>query len=292
MTCRRSLFPVAAVLGIFVPAGAFAQRPNQDQLPVAAVTAAGPFDDTALTAVVGLAVAPSYEGSDNTNVIPLVAVTGEINGYAFSILETSAQIDLVRNRPGPGWDIQFGPAIEINLNRTSGIGDSRVSALGARRAAIEVGAQLGVARNGVLNKYDTLSLGASIVGDVANVHGAVIAEPNLSYSTPLSRRIYVSFEAAASHVGDGYARTYFDVDATKASRSSLPRFSARGGWMSWSLGADVLYALSRSGLGRGWGLAANVSYSRLLGDFARSPVTAIAGSRHQFAAGMGVAYSF
>lgn len=292
MFIRRSFDVTVAAFCLSAPTATFAQQPKQNERPVTEFAEVEPIDRTDITIVLGAAVAPSYDGSDDQNVVPMVTVTGEIDRYAFSILGTAAQLDLVRDKPGAAWDIQFGPAIEINLNRTSGIGDTRVAALGTRKVAIEIGAQLGVARNGVVNDYDTLSLGATVVRDIADAHDSIILVPAISYSTPLSRRVYVSFEGVASLVGDGYARTYFDVDNIGASRSGLPRFSARGGWMNWSLSADALYSLSNKGLERGWGIAASVSYLRLLGDFARSPVTAIAGSRNQLVAGLGIAYSF
>ena len=92
--------------------------------------------------------------------------------------------------------------------------------------------------------------------------------------------------------GDGYAQTYFAVNPAGSLASGLPVFArARGGVKSYSGSLLGNYALTGD-LTRGLGLFGIVTYYRLQGDFARSPITSIAGSPDQVYAAVGIGYTF
>ena len=83
--------------------------------------------------------------------------------------------------------------------------------------------------------------------------------------------------------GDGrFTRTYFGVPAGAA----LPAFDATGGIVS--VGAEIGMVQD---FGNGWGLQGSLTWDRLRGDAARSPITR-AGSRDQFGARLVVTRSF
>ena len=65
-----------------------------------------------------------------------------------------------------------------------------------------------------------------------------------------------------------YTQAFFGVSPEQAARTSYRAFDASAGLKSASLDLAVDYKL-----GGGWGLHAGASFSRLLGDAARSPVT-------------------
>lgn len=84
-----------------------------------------------------------------------------------------------------------------------------------------------------------------------------------------------------------YQRAYFGLTPADAVASALPVYDAEGGAQSAGVAAGSLHRLSRR-----WGIATYARYDRLVGDAADSPVTRTLGSRNQFAAGLGLSYTF
>ena len=246
------------------------------------------------TVALGVATVPAYEGADHNRLIPAALVQGTVDGYAFSTRGLHAYLDVLRNRPGPVWDVQFGPVVGLNLDRTRRrqIDDAQVEALGTRRTAIELGGFVGIGKTGVLTSpYDKLTASLSYTRDVNNAHDSYVWSPSLDYGTPLSTRAYVGLTASADYAGGKYADYYFSVTPAGALASGLPSFAAGKGWKDWSLGGFGSYALSGDLL-HGLGLVAGVRYSRLLNDFARSPVVSVAGDRDGWSGTIGLAYTF
>jgi outer membrane protein len=92
------------------------------------------------------------------------------------------------------------------------------------------------------------------------------------------------------HLGDSrFTRTYFDITATDAARSPFGTgpYAASGTFVSWGGLASAEYRWSRR-----WSLLADVSYQRLTGDAADSPIVARLGSVDQFRGTVGVRYRF
>lgn len=250
------------------------------------------LDRDSVTVGVGAAVVPSYEGSDNSVVTAVPGVRGRVSGINFTVRGNRAWADLIPTPGGPGWDFQAGPVVNINLNRTSRIGDRQVSALGKIKAAAELGGFVGIGKQGVLTSdYDKLTISVAYVHDVGDIHKSYVVTPSLDYGTPLSRKAYVGINVSADYMGDGYARTYFGVTPAGSLRSGLPVYGARKGWKDWgvtgyanvSLTGDLTHGLSAIG---------GVGYSRLLNDAADSPIVRIAGSRNQLYGLLGIAYTF
>lgn len=247
-----------------------------------------------LIAGLGVSTVPDYEGSDERRLAPVPVLAGQQGGYAFTVIGNRASIDLIRNEPGPVWDIQAGPAATLNLNRSSSssISDARVRALGSISPALEIGGFVGVAKTGVLTSaYDNLSLRIAYRRDVTGISRSSVLTPTISYLTPLSPRSLVSVFVSADRVGDGYAETYFSVSAAGAAASGLPVFTAHRGWKNVTAGGFATRSLTGD-LRGGISVVGGVVYRRLAGDFAASPITAIAGSRHQWTGELGLAFTF
>jgi outer membrane scaffolding protein for murein synthesis (MipA/OmpV family) len=278
----RSLLAAALVAIPLAAAPALAQEAEE---PL-------PDDRNSLTIGIGGAYLPSYEGSDDYVFTPVALAFGKVAGFGFATRGTTLTIDLIPDSSSSPVEFAFGPAANIRLDRTSRIKDSRVRALGELETAIELGAHGGVKVNGLLHQYDSLSFGLQYLKDVSNAHDSSILTPSITYATPLSTRTYVSLSAEADRVGNKYARTYFSIDAAGAARSGLSPFQADGGWKSHRftlLAAQVLTGDLRD---PGLGLFGGLSYSRLRGDFAESPIVSVAGSRNQYLATLGLSYTF
>lgn len=268
----------------------------QDDPPGRSDTASLPADAAdrnSFTVGGGVGFVPSYEGSDDYVVIPAAVVRGQIDGFNFSSRGLQLTLDLVRGPKPQGLDLQFGPAVALNLNRTNRLVDRQVRLLGKRAVAFEAGGYAGISKTGVITSaFDTLGARVTVLADTTGVHKSYTITPSVEYGTPLSRKAYVGISLSGTWVGDGYARTYFGVDAAGAARSGLPAFtSPRGGFKNYTVGALGNYAVTGDLL-HGLSLFATGSYSRLQGDFARSPIVSVAGSPNQFFGAVGLAYTF
>lgn len=284
----------AAVSPAWAKDGTAADRQPSASAPAPA-DVAGPDDIDAdansLTIGAGGAIIPSYEGSNDYVVIPVGALRGKVAGFSFFSRGTELYVDAVRDH-GP-IDIQFGPAIAVNFNRTSRIVDPQVRALGRRKTAFEVGGFAAVSKTGVITSaYDSITVRLTYLRDVSGIHDSFVLTPSIEYGTPLSKRAYVGISAAASIAGDRYAQSYFAVDAAGAAASGLPVFARpRGGFKDFTISTLASYSLSGD-LRRGFALFALGSYGRLQGDFADSPVTSVAGSATQLFGALGIGYTF
>lgn len=282
----------AAALVLAVPA--VAQQGPVDTTPVTS----GPLAPTVVddgsdnfTIGLGAGYAPSYEGSDNYVISPAGLIRGRVSGFNFYSRATALYVDVVREAPGSDINIEIGPMANVRLDRNSRIRDARVSALGKINTAIEVGGFAGITKNKVFHGYDFLTLRLDVYHDVASAHESTIFAPNIEYATPLSTSFLLGVSVSAEHVGDKFARTYYSISPTGAAASGLSPFNAEGGWKNVRGTLLATYSLSGD-LRKGPAIFAVGSYSKLLGDFKRSPVVSQAGDRNQFFAALGLSYSF
>ena len=244
-----------------------------------------------VTVAVGPAVIPRYEGSGDYRLSPAGAVRGRVKGVTFLTLGTGLFVDLVPSPAGPATKFVIGPVVHVYTNRSSlkQVRDPRIVALGKIPVSVDVGGHIGISRTGVITSdYDVASLDVAVTHDVTSVHDSLLVTPSVNYGTPLSRKAFVGVSASATYVGGGFARRYFGVTPAQASASGLPTYKPRDGFKdvtfaglgSAALSGDLLHGLSAF---------ATASYSRLLGDFGRSPVVH---DRNQWFGGVGLAYTF
>ena len=253
-------------------------------------------DSNALTVGIGAAVIPSYEGSDDYRVIPVPQLRGKVSDFAFWTRGPSLYFDVIPNR-GQDVDLQLGPVAGVRFDRSSrkNIKDAAVRALGERDKAVELGGFVGIGKTGVFTSaYDNLSVRVAVTKDVAGAHESFIVTPAIEYFTPLSTRSFVGLGVSADYVGKKYGRYYYDVDAAGALASGLPEYSRAGDGSGFKkVGVNLTGGLSLSGdIRKGWALFALGGYSRMLGDYADSPIVSIAGSKNQWIGAVGVGYTF
>lgn len=250
------------------------------------------MDGDMLTVGVAVGFTPSYEGSDAFVLAVVPGIRGRVQGLNFTLRGNRFNADFVPTRGGPGWDIQGGPVVQLNFNRSAAIRDPQVRLLPRPSTAVELGGYAGIGRTGVITSdYDKLNLTVSYVHDVAGVHDSYVITPSLDYGTPLSRKAYVGLNLSGTYMGAGYARTYFGISPADSAASGLPVFTARKGWKDWTLNTLAMVSLTGDLTG-GLQLMGGVSYRRLLNDAAASPVTSQAGSRDQWTGLLGLGYTF
>jgi outer membrane scaffolding protein for murein synthesis (MipA/OmpV family) len=273
--------------GLSLGAPLLAQEPRP-QLPVEESAMASDFVTIGLAG----AISPSYEGSDNYNISPIPLILGRVGGVTLQPRGPGFAADVIADRRGEKISLIAGPVATFNFDRVNRIGDSVVETLGELDLALEVGAVAGITVHRVLHKYDSLTLQSDIRWDILGAHEGMVVAPSLTYFSPLNKAAAVSVSLAGELVDDRYADYYFSIDAAGAAASGLPIFTAQGGLKN--LSATMLSGIDLDGdmTNGGLGLFVIGSYSRLVGDAKRSPVTAIRGSADQFFGSIGLGYTF
>ena len=248
-----------------------------------------------ISVAAGVLSTPSYNGSDDRRILPAFYVRGRVSGYSFSTRGTNFQVDLIRHRRGQTTDYKFGPIINLRGDRTSGIKDAQVEALGEKKLAVEVGFFTGVTHTGVITSdYDQIGFRFVALKDVSGRHGSWAASPTIDYGTPLSKRAYLGVSASVNFYGKGFGRYYYDIDALGSAASGLPVYSGAGRKATagkYTLGLAGAYALSGD-LRKGFVLIGGAQYARMGSRYADSPIVAVAGSPNQWLLGGGLAYQF
>lgn len=237
----------------------------------------------------GGAIIPDYEGSDDYKFIPVGAVRGKVGTISFTTRGMYLYVDVINGSGKVDFDV--GPIAGVRLNRTGKIKDDVVDLLPDRKTAVEVGGFAGVSFKGLTNPYDSLGVRLDVVKDVAGAHRSTVFSPNVEFSTPLSRAVFVSASVGADFVSNRFADYYFSVSPAEATLSGLPAFNAGGGMKNWKAGLLANYALSGD-LRHGLSLFGMGNYSRLVGDFKRTPIVSQRGSASQWIGAVGIAYSF
>jgi MipA family protein len=110
----------------------------------------------------------------------------------------------------------------------------------------------------------------SIRGSVSEAghHEGVIASLGAEAQLHPTPRLTLSVGPKVTWTDEQYAMTFFGIDAAQSEIAGVPPYRARAGLNMVSAEAGARYALTRN-----WSVAANVSYGRLQGDAANSPVT-------------------
>ncbi|WP_333712489.1 MipA/OmpV family protein [Yoonia sp.] len=126
--------------------------------------------------------------------------------------------------------------------------------------SLELGGSIGY-RTGALKSY--LALRYGVLG-----HEAVVAELGTDYAVDISPRVTITAGPRALWGDDRYARTYFGVSPEEAGVSAFDAFDADAGFVSAGLNVEARYAISDN-----WAVVGTITYDRLLGDAADSPIT-------------------
>ena len=238
---------------------------------------------------VGAAIIPDYEGSDDYKFTPLAAVRGQYRGISFYTLGTYLYVDVLPRNSKVEFDA--GPIVGFRSNKRRNIEDEVVDNLRKTKSAFEIGGFAGVSVHGVTNPYDTLSFRLDVLRGSA--HKSTVVSPNVLFSTPLSRTTYIAASAGAEFVGGKYADYYYSIDADNSLRTAgiLPVYNADGGMKNWKLGLLLNQSITGDLL-RGFSIFGAAQYSRLVGDFADSPIVDKRGSARQWVGAAGVAYTW
>jgi outer membrane scaffolding protein for murein synthesis (MipA/OmpV family) len=254
------------------------------------------FDETWATIGLGVGMVPSYAGSNDYIAFPLPLITGRVGGVGIAPNGPGFVLDVNSPKPamGPrkGARLAFGPAIRFRNDRNNRISDVVVARAGKLDAALEVGGNVAVSFPGVFKPFDALSIGVQARWDVLGAHEGMIIEPQVSYRALLGKGFTLQAQASAEFVDDNFAGYYFTVSPAQSIATGLAQYRADGGLNRVGTLAILAYDLDRNPINGGWSLTGIGGYSRLIGDSADTPFTAVRGDANQFILGAGAAFTF
>lgn len=279
---------ISAALG----AGLFAAPAWADETP-RIDTDHSVFADDFLIVGAGVAVVPSYEGSDDLVATPAGGVAGRIGGIGINARAFGLALDLIPDsqRMG-GIGFTLGPVVRYRTNRSGRIVDDVVAKLGKLKGVVEAGVVVGIDAKKVFNSYDSLSFSVDLRWDASGRGSGLIVAPGLSYLTPVSKGIAVGGALSANFIDSRYADYNFSISPAGSAASGLPAYTARGGLKDIGIGAFTAFDLNGNFLDGGPAIGLGAMYSHLMGSAAESPVTSIRGRRGQLIFGAAASYTF
>jgi outer membrane scaffolding protein for murein synthesis (MipA/OmpV family) len=276
--------PLMALPLLFPSAAALAQQ----QVPPPEKSA---FGGDYLTVGAGVAVGPDFEGSSDYAVYPMGAIMGRIGPVTINPRIGGIALDLI---PDGDSKVGFslGPVARARFERTGTIHDPVLALLGNAKTAVEVGGTAGVSVSRIANPYDSLAFSIDVRWDIAKAHRGQTITPSMTYLTPLNQGTAIALSATVEHVDDHYAQYYYDITPANALATGLPVYTAHSGWKS--AGATLIGIVDLDGklLNGGFALIGGVSYMRMLGNIADSPIISERGAANQFIGALGIAYTF
>jgi len=233
-------------------------------------------------AALGVFATPEYEGSEDLQAVPLLAARLQYNQFYIENRGLGLQANV-----SPYRAVEFGPAFSFRFGRDDDVDNDTIAQLSEIDDAFEAGGFVKVPFNNVLTERDELALNLSVLTDVSNAHDGTIVTFGPSYSYAMTPRFRLTTSASASYADDNYMETYYNITAADSGASGLNQFEAEGGIKDVSLTFVGNYAINQR-----WGVLGLVSYERLVGDAADSPIVDDEGTENQFRFGLAASYRF
>jgi outer membrane protein len=227
----------------------------------------------------GVGFVPEYIGSSRTVVGGAPGGRVALGGERFVTL---AGPFLEANLVNSAW-FHAGPVLNLRFGRTDAH-DRAVRALGDINPSLEMGGRISFQHLNTQGIPFRARVGVTLLGDTSGQASGVSILPFGNMWVPLSQDLFVGMGAMARFTTGGHNRTYFGITPQQASASGLPVFTPSSGaaWVTaWPAIAWRFHP--------NWALGGGVSYTRIVGDSANSPIVR-RGSPDQWIGGIGVAY--
>jgi MipA family protein len=128
----------------------------------------------------------------------------------------------------------------------------------------------GTVRGGMFATYtrEWLSVRGSISDDLGGHHEGVLASLAVEAKYHVTQRLTLSIGPEVTWVNNQYAKTFFGIDAAQSEIAGIAPYRAGSGINTVAGSAGATYVVTDH-----WSLGAHVSYGKLQGDAADSPVT-------------------
>ncbi|WP_281685021.1 MipA/OmpV family protein [Thalassobaculum salexigens] len=271
-TRMASGYFVAVALGLaLAPSAVRADDKPQDS---------GPESPWRVTLGAGAIYHPDYLGSDEYEIQPFPVLKVE---YDNLYVETDGPG--VKANVLPHGLFEFGPIVKYGEGRDD-VEDDVVDRLPEIDDELWVGLFAGYTEKGIFGDRDSLGVEIEAMWAATDDNGST-ATLGVTYGLQATQRLQLSIGTSATYADNDYASTYYSIDAAGASASGLSQFSAGDGLRDVGLRVSARYAITRA-----IGIGAMAGVSRLMDDFADSPIVDERGSATQVFGGMFLTYSF
>ncbi|MFN7672545.1 MAG: MipA/OmpV family protein [Planctomycetota bacterium] len=234
----------------------------------------------------GVAALPEFEGSDELQGVPLIVSNVKFrNGMSLEVEGITSRLDLLADS---FW--RWGPIVNLTFGRNDdNVGSAALRALDDVDDALEVGAFVGVSMplSPPILPDGFFTADVSVRHDVLDAHDGLLAAAEAEFAFPMTQRLFFVLEFATTYASDNYMDAFFGVSSAGAAASGLAAFAPEAGVKDFGPAAIVSYAL-----GQNLGVFARLSYRRLIGDAADSPIVDVEGSPDQWFVGAGLSWRF
>ena len=267
---ERRYLAAAVIGGVFLAGPALAQSPG------------GGDKEFGGFVMLGAGFGSDYEGSDDYGGMPVAMLQLNWQGYYIQARGPSLKVNVI-----PAENFDFGPTLSYGGGRDDDVEDDKVKLLREIDDSVEAGL---FAEYRIPNQADPryeVSFGLDASKDVGDGHDGTQIAVSAGYRRPVLGDLIWSMGLSATYADDNYMESYFTIDADNAARSGLARFDAEGGFKDVGLSTSLSYNFAES-----WRVTGMLSYTRLIGDAADSPVVADRGSENQLFGGLAVGYAF
>jgi outer membrane scaffolding protein for murein synthesis (MipA/OmpV family) len=222
--------------------------------------APGPTKEWDVTLGGGVAVRPTFEGSDRYRVTPMPMLNIKWNdSVSFGPDGLNAYWHDGAVKAGAG--LTFDPG---RADKGTGIltaGDDRLSGLGTIDPAV------GFKAFGEY-KAGQVIFGSSVTQFAgADNHGALV-NARIATPLPVSDQLMLMGSISADWADKNYMQTIFGVTSLQASRSRFTQFNARAGVKDVGVGLNAIYRIDGN-----WSVSTMAQITELTGDAAKSPIT-------------------
>jgi outer membrane protein len=240
----------------------------------------------------GVALLPSYEGSEAHHIVPAFGVAGRVHGIGISPRSLGFALNLVPPSRKRRIGFSLGPVVSYRGSRTVEFLDPAAVRVGSAKGYLELGIHTGISLNHVLSHYDSISLGTDVRWDASGGTGSMVIAPGFNYLTPISRAQVVGISASASIINQNYATRTYSANPI-GSAMAIPRpGNPDDGLRSLGIRAFTAYDLDGNLRNGGLSVLFGLGYSRLLGAAAQSPLVKNNGTHDQILFATGLAYVF
>jgi outer membrane scaffolding protein for murein synthesis (MipA/OmpV family) len=233
-------------------------------------------------AALGVFAVPEFDGSEDHQVVPLLAGQANYGNYYAAVRGLEASANLIDS---PTFNL--GPVMRFRFGRDDGIDNATLASLRPVDDALEAGLFVSYRLPNVYKPGDGWELRSTLVQDVTDSHDGFLWGISLGYDVPLNQKWRIGAGISTTYGSDDYVSTYFGIDADNSLRSGLSTYDANAGFNDVGASLRANYAFDER-----WGIIGIVGVSRFIGDAADSPIVTQEGSDYQMIGGAGVSYRF
>ena len=219
-------------------------------------------------------LSPDYEGSGDVKVQGFPFLDVSWRNRFFLNFQQGLGVNIIRNK-----NLTFGTSIgyygsreEVDNDALMGLGDVDGGVDGRLFVFVPVG---------------PISLTSMYRRDLSGNHDGSIFSVGALYFKPISQKLRVNLQGRLNFASEKFMNTYFDINLSQASRSSMTVYDADAGIKDISAFNILIYSFTRH-----WNVVSFMGFSRLLGDAANSPIVKERGTANQYRFGLGFSYRF